>query len=73
MPLDELEHFIVQHKHLPKVPKAKDIAEKGLNVGQMQVLQMEKIEELTLYLFQIQRQLKLLQAENKSLKASRIK
>lgn len=49
-PLRELERFIAQNKHLPQMPSAKEIADSGLDVGEMQKLQMRKIEELTLYL-----------------------
>jgi hypothetical protein len=52
LPLSELQRYIAQHKHLPDVPSAKELAEKGLEVGEMQKIQMQKIEELTLYLLE---------------------
>ena len=48
--LQELELLIQQHKHLPGIPSEDDIAKDGLDLGSMQQKQMEKIEELTLYL-----------------------
>ncbi|SCY37480.1 hypothetical protein [Flavobacterium caeni] len=50
MPLDEVDAFIRKHKHLPNIPSATDLANNGLDLGEMQAKQMEKIEELTLHL-----------------------
>ncbi|MCJ1806467.1 hypothetical protein [Flavobacterium covae] len=50
--LDEVDTFIKQNNHLPNVPSAKDITEKGLELGEIAKVQQEKIEELTLYLIQ---------------------
>ncbi|MGJ1421067.1 hypothetical protein ACR79T_15715 [Sphingobacterium spiritivorum] len=51
-PLAELETFIKANKHLPDVPSAKEIEEDGLSLGEMNKLMMKKIEELTLYLIE---------------------
>ncbi|QOG89643.1 hypothetical protein HUE46_06240 [Flavobacterium columnare] len=50
--LEEVETFINENKHLPNVPSAKEITEKGLELGEIARVQQEKIEELTLYLIQ---------------------
>jgi hypothetical protein len=55
--LTELELYIKETKHLPNIPSEKEIIEQGLNVGEMQKLQMEKIEELTLYIIQLKKEL----------------
>ncbi len=68
LPLEELKQFIDQHKHLPNIPSAKEIEEKGLNVGDVQKRMMEKIEELTLYLLEANSQIRQLQIEMESLK-----
>ncbi len=60
-PLDEVEQFIQRHQHLPEIPSEAQVLEKGLDVGEMLRLQMQKIEELTLYLIQLKK-------ENESLK-----
>jgi hypothetical protein len=52
MPIRELERFIAREKHLPNVPKASEIREKGLNLSEFQMKLLEKIEELTLYTVQ---------------------
>jgi hypothetical protein len=56
MPLTELQKFINTHKHLPEIPSAKEIETKGIDVGEMQRLQMIKIEELTLYLLELEKE-----------------
>ena len=57
MPLDELENYIDANKHLPNIPSAKEVETDGLNVGEIQVKQMEKIEELTLYLIEMKKEI----------------
>lgn len=49
MELEELEKFIQTESHLPKVPSASQIGKEGLDLEQMNLLLLEKIEELTLY------------------------
>ncbi|EFK58567.1 hypothetical protein ACFU8T_13375 [Sphingobacterium spiritivorum] len=50
--LSEVETFIKTNKHLPDVPSAREIEEEGLSLGEMNKLMMKKIEELTLYLIE---------------------
>lgn len=61
--LYELEKSIQENQHLPGVPSAKEIETNGLEVGEMQKIMMEKIEELTLYIIELQHQIDALQAE----------
>jgi hypothetical protein len=60
-PLTQVEQFIKDNKHLPDVPSAKEVANKGLDVGDNQALLLKKIEELTLYIIE---QNKKLEAQN---------
>ena len=62
-PLDEVAAHISAHGHLPDVPSAKTIAEGGLAIGQTQALLMRKIEELTLHLIDMDRELIALRAQ----------
>ncbi len=55
--LKEIETFIKINKHLPDMPTAKYIEDNGINLGELQVILVKKIEELTLYLIQQQQQL----------------
>lgn len=50
--LKEVESYITKNGHLQNVPSAKEITENGLELGEMTKIQQEKIEELTLYLIQ---------------------
>jgi hypothetical protein len=60
--IEELELFIKNNKHLPGIPAAAAIESSGLNIGEMQKLQMEKIEELTLYIIQLKKEIEKLKA-----------
>jgi len=55
--LNELELFIKENSHLPEVPKEAEVLENGVKLGEMNVLLLKKIEELTLYLIQQQKQI----------------
>jgi hypothetical protein len=55
-PLETVEAFIKENKHLPNIPSACDMETNGIDVAAMLALQMEKIEELTLYLIELKKQ-----------------
>jgi hypothetical protein len=55
--LGELERYITENKHLPDIPSAADIAEKGLDLGENQAALLKKIEELTLHLIRQQKEI----------------
>lgn len=58
MSLRELEQYVKAHKHLPNVPSAKAIEEKGdINLGAMNAILLEKVEELTRYVIDLQNQI----------------
>lgn len=63
-PLIELAAFIKKHKHLPDIPSAKEVEEKGVSVGDQQALLLNKIEELTLYVIDLQKQIHQLKNKN---------
>lgn len=52
MSLEELEQFIKNESHLPNIPAADQIIKEGLDLEQMNLKLLEKIEELTLYTLQ---------------------
>lgn len=68
-PLSEVEKFINKNNHLPNIPSADELVKEGLDLGKMQALQMEKIEELTLYLIEMKKEIEVLKNENIVLKA----
>lgn len=57
MPLGELERYVNTNKHLPNIPSAKEVENNGVNIGEMNALLLEKIEELTLYIIDLQKQI----------------
>jgi hypothetical protein len=58
--LSDVEKFIDQNKHLPNIPSAAEIEKNGLYLGDTQKRMMEKIEELTLYIIQQQKEINVL-------------
>jgi hypothetical protein len=62
-PLAEVESFILENKHLPGVPTQAEIENNGLNLGEMNATLMQKVEELTLYVISLQKQIDELKAE----------
>lgn len=68
MGLSELETFIHDNNRLPNIPAASEIEKNGLEVGEMQRKMMEKIEELTLYIIELNKKLESQELEIASLK-----
>ncbi len=58
MSLEETEAFIEANGHLPGVPRAQDIKEQGLDVGVMNAILLQKVEELTLELIELKKEIK---------------
>ncbi len=63
MPLSDLASFIEKKRHLPNVPAARQIENEGLSVGEIQRIQMEKIEELTLYILELHKEISALKTQ----------
>ena len=57
MTLEEVDLFIKENKHLPEVPSAKEFKENGYNIGEMDDLLLRKVEELTLYIIKLEKEL----------------
>jgi hypothetical protein len=56
-PLKDLESYIDKHGHLPEIPSALELEKNGLDLGELIRLQMQKIEELTLYVIALEKKL----------------
>ncbi|HWZ35437.1 MAG TPA: hypothetical protein VNW51_04720 [Mucilaginibacter sp.] len=56
-PLTTVKAYIDQNHHLPEIPSEAEVIKNGVNVGEMLKLQTKKIEELTLYLIDKDKQL----------------
>ncbi|MFC5282638.1 hypothetical protein [Pedobacter alpinus] len=50
--LIETQKYIQENKHLPEVPSAKEMETKGINLSEMNMLLLKKVEELTLHLIE---------------------
>jgi hypothetical protein len=62
-PLEEVESFIDKNSHLPDIPSEVEVKEKGIDVGKMNAKLLQKIEELTLYLIDQNKEIKKLKTE----------
>ncbi len=51
-PLSEVEKYISENGHLPGIPSASEMQENGVQMGELNMILLQKIEELTLYLIE---------------------
>ncbi|MGE4169613.1 MAG: hypothetical protein AB7F28_02715 [Candidatus Margulisiibacteriota bacterium] len=68
-PLDSVEATILKEGHLPGVPSEATLKAKGLSLGDMQRIHMQKIEELTLYAIAQNKKIKALESRQKTLES----
>lgn len=61
-PLGEVKRYIQQYHHLPGIPPASQVSEKGMSLGEMQTRLLAKVEELTLHMIRAEE-------ENRELRA----
>ena len=61
--LTEVEAFIKKNKHLSEIPSAKEVEEQGIDMGKMDALLLQKIEELTLYIIHQQKEIETLKIQ----------
>lgn len=66
--LEEVENFIRTNKHLPEIPSEKELQKTGLDLPAMDSKLLQKIEELTLYVIEINKRLNQVESENIQLK-----
>lgn len=66
--LEEVEKHIKEKKHLPEIASAAQMEKDGVNVGEFQIKLLQKIEELTLYSIEQNKQLKMQAKEIEILK-----
>ena len=59
--LGEVEEYVKANNRLPGIPSSQEVLENGIDIGDMQRLQMEKIEELTLYTIEQNKRIELLE------------
>jgi hypothetical protein len=64
MPLNELEKFVKEQKHLPEVAPTKEMEKNGTDLGNLNSKLLQKMEEMTLYIIE---QNKKLEQQSKSI------
>ena len=55
--INEVEKYISENGHLPDIPSEAEVMENGINVGEMNALLLQKIEELTLYVIELEKKI----------------
>jgi hypothetical protein len=66
--LQEVEEYIKQNSHLPEIPSAQEIEKNGLMLAEMNLSLLKKMEEMTLYMIEQDKEMKGLKKENEILK-----
>ncbi|MEQ9006472.1 MAG: hypothetical protein RLP12_01210 [Ekhidna sp.] len=66
--LEEVEQHINENGHLPEIPSEEEVTENGVNLGEMNAKLLQKIEELTLYMIDMNKRMNQLETENTQLK-----
>jgi hypothetical protein len=66
--LEELEKYVNEKKHLPNIPSAEEVEKNGQHLGEIQSKMLEKIEELSLYIIELNKKVEIQAAEIKLLK-----
>lgn len=67
-PLAEVEQFVKENKHLPEIAPAAEMVKEGVKTGEFQIQLLQKIEELTLYMIAMQKEVEALKRENEALR-----
>lgn len=65
--LSDVESYIKMHQHLPEIPSAAEVEKDGVDVGEMNKKLLQKIEEMTLYLIEMKKEIGALKEKNEAL------
>lgn len=72
--LYNLEQYIMANKHLPGMPSAEEVnKDGGIELGQMNAKLLEKIEELTLHLIELNKKVEKLEKKNSLVPVGKVK
>ena len=55
--LEEVEKHINEKGHLKDIPSAEEVEKNGIELGEMNKLLLQKIEELTLYMIELNKEI----------------
>ncbi|WP_196892094.1 hypothetical protein [Aureivirga marina] len=69
--LDKVEEYIEENKHLPEVPSTDEVLKEGVELKEMTVLLLKKVEELTLYTIEQEKKINEMKKELEELKSTK--
>ena len=72
MSYQDLRNYIRTHRHLPNIPKAETVEENGMDLGELNRILVEKVEELTLYILELEDRLSEIEKEDTPTNAEEI-
>ncbi|TRX24615.1 hypothetical protein FNW25_10970 [Flavobacterium franklandianum] len=64
--LEEVEKHIAEKGHLKDIPSAKEVETKGIELGEMNKLLLQKVEELTLYIIEMNKEIQQMKTQIKN-------
>lgn len=64
MPIKELGNFVNENRHLPEVAPAAEMENEGINLSEMNAMLLKKVEELTLYIVELNDRIEKLETKN---------
>lgn len=62
-PLSEVKDYVQRNQHLPEIPSAAEMQENGVNMNELQMQLLQKVEELTLYIIQQEQRIQELESQ----------
>jgi len=71
--LEFVDRFIKENKHLPEIASAKEMQKNGINLSEMNIKLLQKIEELTLYMIEMKKENQEMKKENQEMKKDILK
>ncbi|NOX45651.1 MAG: hypothetical protein GXO89_01565 [Chlorobi bacterium] len=54
-----MERYVKEHHHLMDIPSEADVLENGINLAEMNALLLQKVEELTLYVIELEKKIEI--------------
>lgn len=63
MSISELEEYVSKHRHLPNIPSEQDVISDGIDLADINKRLLQQVEELTLRIIEMDKQIKNLQKE----------
>ena len=71
LPIEHVANYVQENKHLPDMPSANEMVKNGVSMGDMQVKLLQKVEELTLYVIELNKKNESLEKQIKELKENK--